>query len=59
MAFEKNEKETGKMKKKVLAMVLVMGMAAGVLTGCGTAKDVSADNGKYAIGISQFAWFSG
>lgn len=37
------------MKKKVLAMVLVMGMAAGVLTGCGTAKDVSADNGKYAM----------
>lgn len=43
------------MKKKVLAVVLVMGMAAGVLTGCGTAKDVSADNGKYTIGISQFA----
>ena len=52
MAFEKNEKETGKMKKKVLAMVLVMGMAAGVLTGCGTAKDVSADNGSMVLWIT-------
>ncbi len=37
------------MKKKVLAMVLTMAMAATALTGCGEKK------AEYVIGISQFA----
>lgn len=38
------------MKKKVLAILLTVGMVGGLLTGCSNAKD-----GKVTIGIGQFA----
>lgn len=43
------------MKKRVIAMVLAMGMIAGSFTGCGKAEETAAKEGGYEIGISQFA----
>ena len=43
------------MKKRGIAMVLAMGMAAGILTGCGKTEKIAAEEGIYEIGISQFA----
>ena len=43
------------MKKRGIAMVLAMGMAAGILTGCGKTVKRAAEEGIYEIGISQFA----
>lgn len=43
------------MKKKVLAVVLSVMMAAGVMTGCGAQGAGAGGEGTYTVGISQFA----
>ena len=45
------------MKKRTIAVLLTMAMAAAMMAGCGSKSDSKTADGKksYTIGISQFA----
>ncbi|MGN0272683.1 MAG: ABC transporter substrate-binding protein [Lachnospiraceae bacterium] len=43
------------MKKRVLAVIMTMALAATALVGCGSDSSSKSDKAEYTIGISQFA----
>ena len=43
------------MKKRVLAVMMTMALAATALVGCGSDSSSKSDKAEYTIGISQFA----
>ena len=43
------------MKKRVLAVMMTMALAATALVGCGSVSSSKSDKAEYTIGISQFA----